>query len=350
MLRVIRKLLVAVALLSVAAFSFWVGVQLLFGHLITRWVVAPVAQADVSRVDPALEGQLVYVHGVPDVSCEDATYGVRTRAMGLLRDVQCIDGAASAPEEYLQSHIFKPELRMGAYTLWLPESSSMFNALEEPLPFPETPPAELRFAAHRAPGAPAKLHVRSSNGHVYAVSMLPIHLLYNVELSGRSIAVGDAVELICRQQGDTLTPVPDMRARMELARVHSRPTGLWVWGAIAGLITLSLALITTCWAYGFGALWRLVIKQPTPLKRSHLIISGVCYSIAFMAIFACLQEPTHCLVLMDGADIHAIPLGGLLPPDYGATCQQIASIIKYIGLGVLLFLLLHTLIRRAKGK
>ena len=337
-------ILAVVALSLCGGVAFTLGEKMLFKHVILRSLVEPVVPLEAERVNPELEGRLVYVKGVPAVECED--FGVRVSAVGLHRVVWRPACRDRAPEACLQSrHIF-PRITLGAHTLIFPEDSIMLYGEEEQLvTFSDLSslPESLRGKVRINPGTPTELLVTSADGREYHVELDRAQALNaGAWIPGPCrLEAGKEIELICRQHGDTLTLAPDMRVRLELAKLYREPVSAWVWVQIVCLLALFVAPVTLVWVLTFGYVMRR--KGYAQIKRPVLIVGGLISAALVLALLV-----IYSYLGANGFRMHGFAMTrdvqNLLPESYFDTCRQIREVFGYASAAIWLFVIIPSIV------
>lgn len=174
--------------------------------------------------------------------------------------------------------------------------------------------------------------------------------------------VNEPVEVVGRQRGHTLVPLAeDVEALMKLREALSTPVSAKEWALILAAFGLGIGLIALLFATLFGYAWYHYVakgKGWPPMKRSLLIMSGLCFSL-FMAVYivisTCGSYNRHgAYALQEVYGIRLADAGCILNPDFFAICQRVISDAASYGWGILialfLFSCIHSCIRRFRAK
>ena len=174
--------------------------------------------------------------------------------------------------------------------------------------------------------------------------------------------VDTPVEVVGRQRGSFLVPTgEDAAALMEMqTRLSAAPAGAAVWAQLIASLALSVALVACAWVCAFGYVWRRCVAKSKlpPMKRSVLILSGLCFSLlltAYSVISTCATYHRHgAHALQEAYGIRLEDAGSLLSPDFFDFCQRVrtgsASYSWIILIALFLFSCVHSCIRRRRAK
>ena len=169
------------------------------------------------------------------------------------------------------------------------------------------------------------------------------------------------VEVVGRQSGSSLLPLEeDPEALMEMQARLSAPVGIGGWARLIASLALSIMLIACAWAGSFGYMWRRFVakgKLP-PIRRSVLILSGLCFSLLLTAYSVISTWATYhkhgAYALQEVYGIRLADADSILNPDFFAFCQSVisdsASYSWVILVALFLFSGIHSYMRRRSAK